>query len=265
MIKLGKMQAVLFGFVVFSAVPCWAGTAAPADDWGGFYAGANAGWAGADPHTRTTTPFDTAAYMNVQSDEDDVKELGDQRLSSEDFTGGGQIGYNWQSGLWILGIETDFNALNMDAAATRSKQYISAPTATLTMSSTVKTDWLWTLRPRVGYVVADRWLCYGTGGLTVSDLEADFTLLDDYTAVLGNVKQRQNISKIKAGWTVGGGVEVRLDKNWSVRSEYLYADLGTLEGDADDMTSDGNYKSNVFHHEAEFVVHLVRFSINYKF
>jgi len=222
------------------------------------------GWAGAALHTQTTTAFDTAKYFNVQSDQDDVQELGNQHLTSDILTGGGQIGYNWQSGLCILGIETDFNFLSTDSSASRSKRYVSAPTATLTLGSTTQTNWLWTLRSRVGYV-KDRWLFYGTGGLTLADLEADFTLSDDYAAVLGNASEHQRISETKAGWTVGGGIEVCLDKNWSIRTEYLYADLGTLKGDADDLFTTGGYQPNTLHHEAEFVMHLVRVGLNYKF
>lgn len=264
MIGLVKSQAVLAGLLLLGSSVCWADTSA-STDWRGLYVGANAGWVGASPHTQTKTEFNTAKYFNVPSDEDDVRELGNQRLTSDHFTGGGQIGYNWQSGLWILGLETDFNAFNTDSSTERSKKYVSVPTSTLTMGSTTQTDWLWTLRPRLGYATKDGWLFYGTGGLTVADLAANFTLSDDNAGSLGNAREHQHLSKTKMGWTVGGGIEVALDKNWSVRSEYLFADLGTLEGSADDLFTTGGYQPNTLHREAEFEMHLVRFSLNYRF
>ncbi len=265
MITMGKLFLVLAGALVLGPALCWAGEPAPAGDWSGVYLGVNVGWDGAAPRSITTTDYDANKYLNVPSDQEDVGSLGNQQLTSDNFTGGGQVGCNWQAGDWVVGVETDFNVFNTHESVTRAKKYVSAPTATLTLSSTVTTDWLWTLRPRVGYVIADRWLIYGTGGLTVTELEADFTLADDYAAVLSNAYEHQNISKTRTGWAAGGGVEVALDRNWSVRSEYLYADLGTVKGEATDLFTTGGYQSNTFQRSMEFTTQIARVSLNYKF
>ncbi len=249
------------GFLLFSPVLCWADASETAREWSGLYLGANAGWAGAVVESQTTTRVNSAGYFNVQSDEDDVNEVGDYDVTSDNFTGGGQIGYNWQTGLCVFGVETDFDVLNMDSTKSRSKAYVSQPAGQLTISTTAKTDWLWTLRSRVGYA-KDRWLFYGTGGMTLANLEADFNVSDNFASA----SEHQNISKIKAGWIVGGGIERSIDKNWSIRTEYLYADLGTLKGDTNDLTETiGGLAPTTLHHEAEFVMHLVRLSLNYTF
>lgn len=36
-----------------------------------------------------------------------------------------------------------------------------------------------------------------------------------------------SISSTQAGWTVGAGFEYMVSRNWSVKGEYLYVDLGT--------------------------------------
>jgi len=262
--KPGEFYMLLVGSLILNPILCWADTPALSDEWGGLYVGGNIGWAGSRHSAQTTTQFDPSKYYNVPSDQNDIQEVGDQDLDSNDLTGGGQIGYNWQFRWCVFGIETDFNSLSTDIFTSRSKPYTAAPTGTLTITSTAQTNWLWTVRPRLGFAI-DRWLFYGSGGLTLANLEADFSVSDDYSVALGNVAEHQNISETKAGWTVGGGVEVRLDKNWSIRSEYLYADLGTLSGDTHDMYTTGGYSPNTIHHEADFTVHLVRVSLNYKF
>ena len=72
-----------------------------------------------------------------------------------------------------------------------------------------------TVRGRIGYTVGiGYWLPYITGGLAMGEVKA----WDSLTGASG--------SQFRAGWTVGGGVEVALAPHWTVGLEYLYADLG---------------------------------------
>lgn len=261
MVGSGKLSAVLVGLLLLVPVVSWAGESAVPHDWNGLYLGGNLGYAGATPHTKTTTTFDSSAYFNVPQDENDVREIGNQRMTEDEFTGGGQIGYNWQDGLFVYGVETDFNRLDVNGYNIRSKPYISLPTSILTIESTAKTDWLCTVRSRIGYS-KNQWLMYATGGITIADLQADFNLYDNNA----RATERHHISQVKIGWTAGAGLEMALDKNWSMRGEYLYADLGMI--DADSLSFNSSIvtpNNNVFRHEAEFTVHLLRFSLNYQF
>src|SRR5262249_39716047 len=71
-----------------------------------------------------------------------------------------------------------------------------------------------TVRGRVGYAF-DRFLPYLTAGLAVGDIAATVPPL---AAGTSNT----------AGWTVGGGIEVGIVSNVSVKAEDLYVDLGTF-------------------------------------
>jgi outer membrane immunogenic protein len=110
--------------------------------------------------------------------------------------GGAQIGFNWQTGQFVFGVETD---LQISGAEDRFAAWqFSNP-------------WFGTLRGRIGYAF-NNILVYGTGGLAYGSLHAD---------VLGATE-----SHAAFGWTAGLGLELGLTQNWSVRAEYLYVGLG---------------------------------------
>jgi len=139
-------------------------------NWGGFYAGANLG-------------YEWGKATNTNTNPDGV-------------AGGGQIGYNWQSGAFVFGGETDIQASAADDTFAPYK--FSNP-------------WFGTLRGRAGFAL-NNILVYGTLGLAYGDLKGERGGIDE--------------SKTELGWTGGLGMEVGLTPNWSAKVEYLYVDLG---------------------------------------
>jgi outer membrane immunogenic protein len=133
---------------------------------------------------------------------------------------GGQLGYNWQKGQLVLGVETDWQWSNADDVFAVQK-----------FSNT----WFGTTRARMGYAM-NNVLFYGTGGLAYGGLELK----------TGDLSQ----SKTHFGWTLGVGAEVGLTPNWTARIEYLYFDLtdstyatGTAHGLESSLLRAGvNYK-----------------------
>jgi outer membrane immunogenic protein len=116
---------------------------------------------------------------------------------------GGTIGYNWQfAGQWVLGIEGDVDWSNI-----RGTTNVLCATGCETHN-----HWLATGRGRVGYAF-DRFLPYLTAGVAIGDVKAT---RPGFPA--GRVTS--------AGWTVGGGIEVGIVSNVSLKAEYLYVDLG---------------------------------------
>jgi outer membrane immunogenic protein len=115
--------------------------------------------------------------------------------------GGGTIGYNWQFGTFVLGIEGD------GAFADVSSTVIAPGLA----SATFKVDSFSTVRGRFG-VAVDQVLLYGTGGLALADTKLSATVLG-VTA---------STSQVQTGWTAGAGVEWMFVPRWSLKAEYLY-------------------------------------------
>ena len=180
---MSKKTVALAGLVLFGAIGAtraadFPGISRPyavpapayaAYNWMGPYIGANVGyeWANVTHHAAEPTG---AAF-------------------------GGQLGYNWQNGQLVFGVETDWQWSNADDVVAAQK-----------FSNT----WFGTARARVGYAM-NNVLIYGTGGLAYGELELK----------TGGLSQ----SKTHFGWTLGVGAEVGLTPNWTARVEYLYFDL----------------------------------------
>jgi len=143
------------------------------------------------------------------------------------FTGGGYLGYNWNLGCFLLGIETDFNYLNTSPTGVDIETGPTSLTETTNYNS--RLDWFGTLRGRAGYLVMDNWMLYGTGGLAYA--KVDHTLTDNCVGCGNSIFNlgpfSQSNKSTKTGWTAGGGTEYLFAPHWLLRAETLYVDLGS--------------------------------------
>jgi len=200
----------------------------PAYSWTGFYAGLNAGGAWGRDRVNTEQFFPVPPFFAV--DRAAISGAASRTFDPSSFTGGGQAGYNLQYGQWLVGLEGDFQYLGLKGSqggtfpfpSTLPGGVIGPPTTFFSTATNVSTNWLFTLRPRVGWI-ANNWLIYATGGLAVGNEK--FTQI---IAGLGNAVETTSFSTTRAGWTVGAGVEYALHRNWSIKGEYLYVDYGTV-------------------------------------
>ena len=228
----------LFGlttFLLMSAVSAMAADlplpaklpAAPAFNWTGFYVGGNAGGVlGSERVSQTLTApaffaVDTAAVSSAAS----------PTFQPGNATAGAQAGYNYQYGNWVIGGEVDFEYLGLRGANSGTFPFPSTlpggpagpPTAFFTTTTSVSADWLFTARPRVGWAMHE-WLVYVTGGLAVGRENFSQSI-----AILAPFVETSGFATTRAGWTVGGGVEYAIARNWSIRGEYLHVDLGSID------------------------------------
>ena len=130
--------------------------------------------------------------------------------------GGGQSGYNYQWGGWVWGLETDIQASGQKGSDT----FVS-PLATITTEN--KLEWFGTSRTRLGFLASPNILLYGTAGVAYGQVK------DSATITAGGVSVTNTFKDVKAGWTVGAGLEGALGGGWSTKVEYLYIDLGKTE------------------------------------
>lgn len=153
--------------------------------------------------------------------------------------GGGQIGYNYQWGQFVLGVETDiqgsgtrgggFGAGTGLASGTGVQQ---AAIGGVTVNAGV--DYLGTVRGRVGYLVMPTMLVYATGGYTYGGVYANVNTFSNVAWNVGPQGFNQSFfgggrqNQILSGWNVGGGVEWLFTPNWSVKAEAIYWNLGNL-------------------------------------
>lgn len=189
--------------------------------WSGWYAGLNAGGNWGTAQTPTHVGYATAGIFMLPAAVDPINRIGaDADVNTRGFTGGIHGGYNVRTSQWLLGLEADFEYFR--SAGTQSATGLFVPGLTATLTSSVSTDWMFTLRPRVG-LIRNNWLVYGTGGLAVTRLKASWSFLTSN----GDTSETASVSATRASWIVGGGVEAALPQNLMLGVEYLYADFGS--------------------------------------
>ena len=166
-----------------------------------------------------------------------------QSRSGASFIGGGQIGYNFQSGNIVYGVEADFQVMrNRDTLSGQLLEFTPGvlPTGSYTRNTFatyfIDRQWQATFRGRFGYAW-DRLLVYATGGLAVTSLKTGGnytfqTLIGPALAPFPGAPP-QNFSAAGVGSsqeyygvTFGGGAEYAFWNNWSLGVEYRFADFG---------------------------------------
>jgi outer membrane immunogenic protein len=228
--------------------------------WTGFYIGAIAGgaWSRSDASTVVTTPGSN--YFNG-SDVSQIDSAGaTQRQTGTDFTGGFEAGVNFQIGNWVWGVEADASSMRVRDSESATASYLSSPTHSFTASSETDANWLVTLRPRLGFAV-NNLLFYGTGGLALSDVKHRFEFSDTFASAAESASASTTV-----GWTVGGGMEFMMCRNWTMKAEYLYVDFGkdSAAGVVVNTVSP-QISFPTLAHEADLTTQIARAGINYKF
>ena len=183
----------------------------PPYSWTGFYIGVNGGGALGRSSWDSTGGFDTSGGLV-----------------------GGTLGYNYQMGQVVLGLEGDIDWADISGHTANA----ACPTGCKTGDS-----WLSTVRGRLGYA-AGRFMPYITGGAAFGNIQASGPGLVGSTAT-------------NAGWTVGAGLEFALVGNWTLKAEYLYVDLGKFNCGLDcGVAAIDNVSFNA---------NVVRAGVNYRF
>ena len=260
-----KLKACAMGLALAAGLLAFAPTGFAQDDnFKGFYIGGNVGGAFGSSDAKTSTVYDPspAGYF-PSSPVDDVNNNGLQHPSPSGMSGGGQAGYNIQSGHFVLGAVVDFGGMNLSDSKSITVTYTDYPLWTFTIAQSVKTNWLFTARPRAGYA-AGRVLVYGTAGLAVTNLNYQAV----FTDTQGPATENGGVKSSKSGWTAGGGLEYRLRKRWSLQGEYLYADFGKVSILSTNLMAYDPaiaFPSNPYTHSATLRANIARFGVNFRF
>jgi outer membrane immunogenic protein len=248
---------------------------APVASWAGFYVGLNAGYVSTRNTVDTaTTPMPDFPLGVVPGVTEGLAALAAGSISLGNrgsFIGGAQIGYNWQFGGFLAGIETDIQGLaqsSTDLQVTTTAVVVGVP-ITSNQTANMRTRYLGTVRGRVGFLATPALLIYGTGGLAYGGVEGRFSLLQTGTNGFVGVGGG-NLSTAHAGWTGGAGLEWMFAPNATARFEYLHYDLGTptFDGAATGMPKSTFFASAVYlttSSSAHVSGDLVRLGVNYKF
>lgn len=202
--------------------------------WAGFYAGVHAGIANRDGDISTENSTFSPEFPLAT-------------LHDSSFIGGGQIGYNWQAGQVVVGIEADgsWTKLKEDKTAFDVFEGFAQYTSEI--------DWLITIRGRAGFAATPGMLLYATAGLAIADVNLK------YNSYFGSF----STSDTQVGWTAGLGAEFMIGSNWTVKAEYLHVQLDGTKLDLTVPVEEGSpLKARI---KADQDINILRAGLNYKF
>lgn len=258
--------------------------APPPFSWTGFYVGATVGYG-------WRTLDNTASIVQTSDFNFPVSFAADYTINKvRGLIGGIEAGYNWQSGNFLFGIETDFSASNVKGTNEFNSSFpvpdITEAPQRVNLTDNTRLKWLGTTRGRIGYV-KDQWLIFATGGVAYGRVELDGNaqLPLPTTDPVHNAPWVWNNSETKVGWAVGVGTEYAVTRNFSLKAEYLYVDLGDVTanvsggvGQAFSLAANCyGFSSPGFTHcalyrnpasgtvSSDFAINIVRLGANYRF
>jgi outer membrane immunogenic protein len=217
-LAIASFSALVLATPAFAAdMALKAPSLAPADPWNGWYVGGNVGGGFGQANDTTTVggvPF-SSTTVNLNG-----------------VIGGAQFGYNYHvDPSWLLGFETDFQGSSEQSSAS-STVPVAVPVGIVrlglappnTLGDTEKLPWFGTVRGRIGWTPNAGLLVYATGGLAYGGITSNETFTSGGLPAPVNA----NFNTTRVGWTVGGGAEYFVAKNWTVKGEVLYMDLGSV-------------------------------------
>ena len=192
------MKKVLLASVAFAAMsssaslaadlrrppppPVMAPVAVPlAYNWSGFYVGAHGGGAWGN-HCFDNLAVDAGCH------------------DGSGWVGGGQVGFNWQSGQWVFGLEFSGSAVGLDG--NHNHPILGR------FESDVGGLFLFTGKLGIAW---SNVLAYVTGG--GAWVHTSHTLT---APLLGSA----TVDADRWGWTIGGGLEFGFAQNWSLALQY---------------------------------------------
>ena len=208
--------------------------------WDGWYGGLVAGYAWSNRGaTETDSDFDCISGCpgSISNRPRAVWDAlpGDQKFNAKGHMLGVTLGANAQWGSWVGGIEGDLSYTKIEGSASFTDLYQNGIQYPQTTVSSTGMDWFATLRARFGWLVTPNALLYVTGGGAAADVHASLNVNGTYSLFISgnNVpfawQSNATARTTKYGWVVGGGGEYKVSANWSVKAEYLYYDLGSID------------------------------------
>lgn len=231
------------------------------NSWTGFYLGGNLGYAKADSDSKVSLGGDWSTQS--QALQDFIINNAQDKQNPSGTSLGFQVGYDYQfANNVILGIEVDYNKLDIDESRQTPLLDLPGGPADFAFSNKVEINHSYSLRPKLGYAF-DKTQVYVTAGVVWTSAEFSSDLVSEF-----NYNKVGKKSKTLASGIWGVGVEHKFFDNVSAKLEYL-----KINGDNNSYTSEyrpgSNFAPPAFSFSEKFKVDLdydmIRAGINYRF
>lgn len=242
--------------------------------WTGFYIGINAGYAWGDANFNVRPG---GAWIG-DPDAPGIVAASTMNMNLSGGTVGGTLGYNYQFDRFVAGLEIDGGWMGLRDPIVNGP-FAGVVSGTYATTFSASSDYIFTARGRLGYLVTPTFLAFATGGLALSDIQQAQTIYFNNPAApqappppppptlpitgVGGGFNAASVSGGQVGWTVGGGCEWLFLPHWSAKLEYLYADFGKQTVTSAYLSPAGSVWT--IDHEFRSNVNIVRVGLNYHF
>jgi opacity protein-like surface antigen len=172
----------------------------------------------------------------------------DDTQSAAGFLGRAEIGGDYQFDRIVAGVNASFtlgdrkmsgeNKGGGDGEFESDLPRVYDGSGLGTVESRVEFGNSWSIGGRLGYLVTESTLLFGSGGYTQakvsldSHFAGDSSVYNDNTPVNEGIQGSYDISSQNDEWLggyyIGGGVETLLTDHWSLKLEYRFADYGSI-------------------------------------
>jgi outer membrane immunogenic protein len=163
----------------------------------------------------------------------------------------------------------DIGRISVDAStadsATLSSDNLASYNASASLNHELTLNGRVDLGAKLGYLVTDRTLVYALGGLSLAEVEASSSLTVDHdpASALADFDLSTRAKDWKKGYVLGLGAEFALTGNTTIKTEYRFADYGTISSsDSSDAGGDGSASIG---QEDDIQVHSLRAVLSYHF
>jgi outer membrane immunogenic protein len=271
--NMRNLKAATLGLLALTTYATFGGSASAADlgvrplyrpvavagfSWTGFYIGGNigAGW-GTKEFEQTIPLSGIGAALGSPVALPTLVSDGSHTVNG--FLGGGQVGYNYQWGPTVWGVE--FQGEGADLKGKGNCGLVAL------FNCSSKVDGILTVAGRFG-LTWDHTLIYVKGGGAWAHDKYDVNLLGLSFAFPGIVSiQPASTSEWRSGWMIGTGVEQSIFGNWSAKIEYNYMDFGTHDYLFRTVSVPAAPVINgvLDRFDVTQRIHLIKFGVNYRF
>jgi outer membrane immunogenic protein len=211
-----------------------------ANSWTGFYVGVHLG--GAWGNTKVTD-------VDLFNSPDGSRTPQTFSLGTDGVFGGVQLGYNWQHGHIVLGIEGDLGGMGLSGKTVEPNSLGEDKShGTASLDGGLYGD----VTARLGYLITPSTLAYAKGGFAFLNGDAKFVQSSF------NASSKATLT----GWTVGGGIEHQLSGSWSVKAEYLHFDFGSQTASGD-LPEPSPFPARTIRFRFDPTVETVKAGLNY--
>jgi outer membrane immunogenic protein len=237
---------------------------AAAYNWTGCYVGVNGGAGASGSDFKSTVSPGT--HFAPDGSAEIVAGSGTGSANDSNYMLGGQAGCNWQVRTFVFGLEGDLDYFHSHPGFANNTNTLTDGSS-FDLSQTLKTDYLATIRPRVG-IAADRSLAYITGGAAFTNVNYSQTYFDVPSggipaSITSPGTGSASASKELVGWVAGAGWEYAWSEHWTFKLEYLFAGFSSTSASGNIIDTAG--KTSPLQGSSDLTIQSARAGINFKF